>query len=179
MPTSLCQTCAHVKEIVSGRGSRFWMCERHRTDPRFSKYPPQPVVRCAGHAEARSALSLELHRETFAVCRLEPRDPIPEWARGEPVFVARTAEELSVVCGEDSVPAGVTAERGWRCLRVAGTLAFEEVGVIAALTAPLAAAEISAFVVSSFDTDYLLVRAADLQGAIAALERAGHPVRPR
>ena len=179
MPATLCQSCAHKKEIVSGRGSRFWMCELHRTDRRFAKYPPQPVARCEGHAEKDPLPSLELHRETMSVCRLEPGEPLPPWARGEPLFVARTAEELSVVCVEEHVPAGITAERGWRCLRVAGVLDFGQVGVIASLTAPLADAGVSVFVVSSYDTDYLLVRGPDLPRAVEVLERAGHPVVPR
>ncbi len=74
------------------------------------------------------------------------------------------------------VPAGATAETGWRCLQVEGPLAFEMTGVLAALSAPLARAEIPIFVVSTYDTDYLLVKAVDLDSACDALRDEGHSV---
>ena len=74
------------------------------------------------------------------------------------------------------MPEGVVAERGWRCLRVAGTIPFSVVGVLASLAAPLAEAGISVFAVSTFDTDYLLVKAADFEKAITALTQAGHSI---
>ena len=48
MIPSRCEFCRHVKEVVSGKGSRFLLCEKSRKDPRFAKYPPQPVVKCEG-----------------------------------------------------------------------------------------------------------------------------------
>ena len=90
--------------------------------------------------------------------------------------MTRTAEELSVVCREEVVPGGVRCERGWRCLRVAGTLDFSLVGVLALLLVPLAGAGVAVFCVSTFDTDYLLVRDADLARATEALGAAGHRV---
>ena len=81
-----------------------------------------------------------------------------------------------MVCAQDTVPEGVTAERGWRCFRVAGKLDFSLVGVIASLSAALADAGISVFVTSTFATDYLLVRCEDLPAAAAAWRGAGHRV---
>jgi len=122
-------------------------------------------------------MELILARETFAVCRLERDAPTPGWATAGGFFsITRTAEELSVVCGQDAVPAGVRCERGWRCLRLAGTIPFSAVGVLVALTAPLADAGISVFALSTFDTDYLLVKEQDLEAAIDALRRQGHVV---
>jgi len=95
---------------------------------------------------------------------------------GSFVTVTRTADELSVVCAEDAVPAGVRTQGGWRCLRVAGTLDFALVGVLAALLGPLAEAGVPVFCVSTFDTDYLLLQDADLPRAAAALTAAGHRV---
>lgn len=116
---------------------------------------------------------------TFAVCRLAPDAAVPAWAAGGPfISVTRTADELSVVCPEPAVPEEVRAERGWRCLRVAGPLAFGLVGVLASLLEPLGRAGVSAFAVSTFDTDYLLVRADDLPRAVDALRAAGHVVCP-
>src|SRR6185369_12276302 len=111
--------------------------------------------------------------DSCAVCRLPPDADVPAWPAGGLVSVTRTAEELSVVCREDAVPAGVRHEGGWRCLRVAGTLDFGLVGVLAALLGPLAAAGVSVFVVSTFDTDYVLVRGRQLPEALAALTAAG------
>jgi predicted N-acetyltransferase YhbS len=123
-------------------------------------------------------LPLLLLDDTFATCRLDGSAPIPPWATaGHFSSITRTADELSVVCGQDAVPVGVTCERGWRCLRVAGALPFSVVGVLASLTAPLAEAGVSLFAVSTFDTDYLLVKAEDLERAIDVLRRRGHTIR--
>ncbi len=112
---------------------------------------------------------------TFAVCRLEPGTPIPPWATAGPFFsITRTADEVSIVCRQDAVPEGVVCEQGWRCLRVAGTIPFSVVGILASLTAPLAEAGISVFAVSTFDTDYLLVKAEDLDRAVDILRRQSH-----
>jgi hypothetical protein len=114
----------------------------------------------------------------FAVCRLEPADSVPRWAIASEFFsITRTAEELSVVCPQEAVPEGVKGERGWRCLRVAGTIPFSDVGVLASLTAPLADAGISVFAISTFDTDYLLVKAEDLERAVDVLRRRGHTIQ--
>ena len=51
MSYSLCQICQHCKEVVSGKGSRFLLCQRALHEPNYLKYPPQPVVRCRGYAE--------------------------------------------------------------------------------------------------------------------------------
>jgi hypothetical protein len=120
-------------------------------------------------------LALNLLTGNFAVCRLAADAPLPSWAAGGPfVSITRTAEELSVVCPEEAVPEGVPCERGWRCLRVAGTLDFALVGVLASLAVPLAEAGVSVYAISTFDTDYLLVRGGSLERAVEALGRAGH-----
>jgi hypothetical protein len=87
--------------------------------------------------------------------------------------MTRTEDELSIVSSTRDVPPGVDAEMGWRCLKVEGPLAFEMTGVLAALSAPLATAEIPIFVVSTYDTDYLLVKAADLEKACTTLRDDG------
>ena len=75
---------------------------------------------------------------TYAVCQLEPDAPWPDWAAGGRfTSITRTADEVSVVCGQAAVPPGVGCESGWRCLRVAGTLDFSAVGVLAGLVGPL------------------------------------------
>ncbi len=120
---------------------------------------------------------LEILSPTLGICRLKAGSLLPKWAAGETFFsLTGTAEGLSVVCPEASIPDGVDCSRGWRAMKVAGPLAFSEIGVLAELARPLAAAGISIFVVSTYDTDILLVRSGDLEAAAAVLEGAGHRV---
>jgi hypothetical protein len=114
---------------------------------------------------------------SFAVCKLARGSPIPPWATSGDLFsIARTADELSVVCSQEAVPTGVVCERDWRCLRVAGSMPFTLVGVLASLTTAVAKAGVGVFAFSTFDTDYLLVKAGDMQKAVVALRAAGHVV---
>lgn len=113
---------------------------------------------------------------TWAIARLGPRDPIPPWALGSATFVSitRTADELTVVCRDDAPFGDVPIERGWAILKLHGPIPFTEVGVLARFASPLAAARISLFAISTFDTDYLLVKACDRAAACDALAAAGH-----
>ncbi len=110
----------------------------------------------------------------FAVCRFERNADWPGWARGSFVSVTATDDELSVVCATDAVPPDVTADRDWRVLKIVGPFAFTTVGVLASLAAPLAQAGISLLAIATYDTDYLLVKSASLDAAVAALSAAGH-----
>lgn len=122
-------------------------------------------------------MDLRVLPERLAVCRLAADDPWPAAPAGRSFFsVTRTDAETSVVCVEDAAPVGSRIEPDWRALEVAGPLDFGMVGVMAALTAPLADVEVSVFVVSTYDTDYVLVHAAALERAVAALRAAGHTV---
>jgi hypothetical protein len=133
------------------------------------------------------SLTLDLLPGALAICRLAPGDAVPAWvdasapggsASNLPLLViTRTTDELSIVCAAARVPPGVVRADGWRALRVAGPLDFALTGILAALAVPLAAAEISIFAISTYDTDYVLVRAEQLAGAVATLEAAGHVVR--
>jgi hypothetical protein len=128
---------------------------------------------------AAQSFSLVVVPGRYAVARLEAGAAIPEWAwRGEAVSIAKTRDETSILCDEGAVPVGVRAERGFAMLRVNGDLPFEVVGVMASLAGPLAAAGISIFVFSTFDTDYLMMRDTDLGRGIAALRDAGWAISP-
>jgi nitrilase len=130
-----------------------------------------------GHGSATPPLTLLEVVGQFAVCKLPPGSAIPAWATAGDVFsVTRTGDELSVVCRQEVAPAGTQAEVGWRCLRVAGAMPFTLVGVPASLTGPVAAAGVGVFAVSTFDTDYLFVKEAEIPTAVAALRGAGHSV---
>ncbi len=123
-------------------------------------------------------LTIAVHPGLFGICRLEPGAELPTWAGGGEFFtVSRTPRELSIVCDQARIPAGAPAERGRRLLQVEGVLPFSLTGVIAAIAAPLAEASVSTFVISTYDTDYLLVSETDLERAIPVLEAAGHAIR--
>jgi hypothetical protein len=115
----------------------------------------------------------------LAVCRLDPAAPLPAWAISDSsalVSITRTSGELSIVCAQEDISDDVRHEGNWRCLMVEGPLDFGLTGILSALLAPLAEAGVSIFALSTFDTDYLLVRSAQLDEAIAALSAAGHAV---
>jgi uncharacterized protein len=123
------------------------------------------------------ALTLCVLPGTYAVCRLDSSASMPEWATSGDFFsVTRTADELSMVCDQSLVPEDLKCEGGWRCLKVQGPLDFGLTGVLDSLSLPLAEDAISIFVISTYDTDYLMVKAADLEQAIAVLEQAGNIV---
>ncbi|MFP6751052.1 MAG: ACT domain-containing protein [Pirellulaceae bacterium] len=115
---------------------------------------------------------LEVLPGSYVICRFKPGESVPEWVRGEVVSVTRTPDELSIVCRDEDVPDDVQSEPGWRSLRVAGTLDFSLVGVIARITTILAEAGVSVLVISTFDTDYFLVREKDLERGVKALLEA-------
>lgn len=118
---------------------------------------------------------LELLSGVYAVCRLDADDPIPDWAtQGTFWSVTRTSNELSVVCLDSLVPAGVTNVSGWRILMVEGPLDLSSTGVLASLVGPLARQGISVFSLSTYDTDYLMVREEQLEETTEALVDAGH-----
>jgi hypothetical protein len=112
----------------------------------------------------------------YAIVRLPADAAVPTWAHGALVSITRTHRELSIVCNEGNVP-DVVADRGWRCLELAGPLPLDQTGVAAAFTRVLADAGIALFVISTYDTDYVLVRDTKLEQASAALRAAGYTVR--
>lgn len=80
------------------------------------------------------------------------------------------------MCRAEAVPEGVSHETGWRCLKVSGPLDFGLTGILASLAAPLAAAKIPIFAISTFDTDYVMVKAEHLARALEVLRAAGHRI---
>lgn len=129
-------------------------------------------------SKPEAALRLNVLEGRLAVCRLDPAEGIPAWATQADFFsVTRAPDELSVVCPEGNAPGDVRCEKGWRALQLAGPFAFSLTGVLASVLDPLARAGVSIFAVSTFDTDYVLVKEERLPAAVAALREAGHEVR--
>lgn len=126
----------------------------------------------------RIMLTMTLLEERLAVCCLDAAAEVPGWATTGSLFsVIRTAHELSVVCPEELVPGGVKCEKGWRVFELEGPFEFSEVGILSAVAAPLAEAGVGIFAVSTFDTDYVLVKEERLDAAADALRGRGHEVR--
>jgi hypothetical protein len=126
-------------------------------------------------------LELELLDPELMVVRLDPDRPTPDWAfEGEVALTAvvRTADELSVVAQRSLVPPELDAVGPWRALKVRGPLAFELTGIMADLAGALARAKVSLFAISTYDTDYILVREEATATAVATLRDAGHSVSP-
>jgi uncharacterized protein len=92
------------------------------------------------------------------------------------VSITRREGELSILCAEQRVPADVRAERGWRALEVEGPIDFQVVGLMHALTGPLARAGVPVLTVATFDTDLLVVREETLTRAVEALRAGGFAV---
>jgi len=115
--------------------------------------------------------------ERFAVSKIDPDQEMPSWASEGPFSsVTKTSDEISVVSLERVVPDDILSERGWRCLRVEGPIPFFVTGVAASFASPLAAAGISIFIVSTYDTDYVFVKEGVLSVAVEVLEEEGHSV---
>jgi uncharacterized protein len=126
-----------------------------------------------------SSLTLQILPTPLAVCRLAPTQAIPAWGLlGDFFAITRSADELSITCPEMLVPAQIQAERGWRAFKVAGPLDFALTGILAKLSGTLAKAGISLFAISTYDTDYVLVKAENLEKACEVLRKAGYRILP-
>lgn len=124
-------------------------------------------------------MELRILDGTFALVRLAGEEPLPAWFALDPPFAAamrRGAEELSLVAPDDAVPAGVTAERGFRALEVAGPLDLQMTGVMSVLSAALAHAGVPIMPLATYDTDVILVPGDRLDDAVVALREARHTV---
>ncbi|MGM0689832.1 MAG: ACT domain-containing protein [Bacillota bacterium] len=109
--------------------------------------------------------------EKLGVCQLTRGFPIPDWLFECDYFysITVTADEISIICREDLIPADCPSEKGFRAFKVEGPLEFSLTGILASLLVPLAAAEISVFTISTYDTDYIMVKEENLDKAISAL----------
>jgi hypothetical protein len=122
---------------------------------------------------------LEVLDDRLAICRSDKDEPLPKWAKappGEFFSVTRTRDELSIIIATARAPREAKCERDWRLLMVKGPLDFNLVGIIAGLSGTLADSGVSIFALSTYDTDYIMVKQPDLDRALAALRQAGYPV---
>jgi len=124
-----------------------------------------------------TGLRMQVLRESFAVCQLERDEPIPAWAEATDFLcIVRTQDELSIISVDSGIPPNVRSERGWRALRVVSDLDFSMSGVLASLLSPLADAGIGVLVVSTYKTDYVMVKDNSMVRAGEILSEHDHVV---
>lgn len=112
---------------------------------------------------------------TYAIVRLAPGVPLPEWAtKGEFTSITRTPEELSLVCLTENLPPDVHSSHRWLCLKLEGPFPFALTGILLSFIEPLSGNGIPIFAISTFDTDYVLIQEDWAGAAISALQAAGH-----
>ena len=119
----------------------------------------------------KEKLTLFILPDKFAICHLDEKSYVPYWATENVSFscLTRTENELSIVCPENDIPGGILSEKGWRAIRVKGPLGFVMPGIVSSLSTPLAEAEISIFYISTYETDYLLVKEENLDKTVKIL----------
>jgi uncharacterized protein len=131
----------------------------------------------------RQHIPLTVLPDHYAVCRLNSNDQVPPWAAsstGGLSSISRTGDELSIIVVDSLAPRNVRCERDWRAFKVRGPIPLNLIGVIAGLAGTVANAGVSIFALSTFETDYVMVKHVDLERAERALRRAGYPiVNPR
>ncbi|AWK52844.1 MAG TPA: ACT domain-containing protein [Clostridium sp.] len=122
-------------------------------------------------------LTMKLLKEKYGVCRLDKTELIPEWAQNSDFFsITRTSDELSIVCSQDDIPNDINCEKDWRILKIEGPLDFSLIGILASISTILAQKGISIFAISTYDTDYILVKNNDIDNAISALIKERYDV---
>lgn len=122
-------------------------------------------------------MKIEVLNGEFSVSRLDSTSKFPDWALKSSFYsISRTASELSVVSETSLIPPGIKTEGGWRMMKVEGILDFSLTGILASITAPLAMSKISIFAVSTFDTDYVLVKEEDLVRSCEVLRLSGFEI---
>ena len=119
-------------------------------------------------------LKLEFLDDTFAIHRFRPSAKIPDEIFGEVFFnIVKTEEELSIVCRNSLPLNSELCSQGWSCIKVAGPLDLNAIGILEKLLKVLADEHISIFSISTYDTDYVLVKADKATDALSALNDAG------
>jgi len=125
--------------------------------------------------DMKKILKMKLFENKYGVCRLNKDDEIPQWAKNTDFYsITKTSDELSIVCCQSSIPADIKCERNWRILKIQGPLDFSLIGILSSISSILAERGISIFAISTYDTDYILVKNKDIDDAIEILSNKGH-----
>jgi len=115
-------------------------------------------------------LMLSVLPEKLGICHFDKNSPLPDWAKNISFCsITRTKDELSIVCPQDKIPAGVMFEKDWQAFKVEGPLGFVSTGIVSSLSSPLAEAGISIFYIDTYETSYILVEDKNLGKATEIL----------
>lgn len=121
---------------------------------------------------------IERIHHDFSVCKVRKDFQINCDTYGEFCFTGKTDEEFSLVCVTDTVPADTLArEDGWRAFRIQGSMDFSLIGILAGISSLLAAHRIGIFVISTFNTDYVLTKRENYEKALQVLNEAGYEIQ--
>jgi uncharacterized protein len=122
-------------------------------------------------------LQLSLLKDKYGICTLPSTAPIPGWATAQSLAsITRTEKELTIVCRQKIIPSQYQSDLNWRCFKIDGSFDLNQVGVISSISSPLAAAGISIYVISTYDTDYFLIQEHNLEQTISVLSGSGHSI---
>lgn len=125
-----------------------------------------------------NSLTFQLQSGEYSLCRLAPEKTIPDWVYSSPFFsIAKTSDELSIVCESKWVPVEEKQNGHWRLLKILAVLDLSLTGITAQFSTALANAGVNICVIATYNTDYVLVKAEKLSAAIKALENAGFTVQ--
>lgn len=124
-----------------------------------------------------SKLTIKLLKEKYGVCRLNKDEDILSWAlQGEFYSITKTEDELSVVCLQDNIIENIKCEKDWRVLKIEGPLDFSLVGILSKISTLMANNSISIFAISTYDTDYILIKEKDINRAVKVLNNDNYEV---
>jgi hypothetical protein len=119
-------------------------------------------------------MNLSILKENYCICRLNPNDSVPEWVNKNGFWtITQTQNELSIVCQDNPLAESLKSQRDWKIIKAEGILDFNLTGILSSIAKPLAKAKISIFAISTFDTDYILIKRSHVPEAISALQLAG------
>lgn len=122
-------------------------------------------------------LTLKLLDETYGVCSLEKDSEISPWiVEGNFLSITKTDEELSIVCEEKNISEGIKYEGGWKILKIEGKLDFALVGILAKISNIMAENNISIFAISTYDTDYILIKLNNINKAVELLKKENYNI---
>lgn len=125
----------------------------------------------------KSKLKLKLIQESYAVCRLDVKEELPSWCNWDSfISITKTDDELSIVCEEKDIPNDILCEKGWRILKILGPLDFSLIGILSEISSLLAVNKISIFAISTYDTDYILVKNNLIKKAITVLSEGNFEI---
>ena len=123
-------------------------------------------------------LRIRLLQGTYAVCQIKDTENILNCFDEKDFFsITKTEDEISVVMLQDKISSDVKVEKDWRILKVEGTLDFSLIGILAKISGILAKNSISIFVISTFNTDYILVKEEKIEKAMAVLNLEGYEIK--